>query len=377
MEEAQENQLNIQIQETKQTSLEFHGDGNINSNKTSSKLKQRKRWFHLAIFSILVLCGQLTATLLGRLYYEKGGKSKYMAALVQCAGFPILLPLLCVTSRKNPMTDTNLSMKLSLAALYIIFGTFLALICLLYAVGLKNLPASTFSLICASQLGINAFSSYFLNSQKLTPYILNSILLLTTSSILLVLQSDSTGPSTEGKYVLGFICTLSGAAGYALQLSLAQRAYGKVLKRQTIKEILNVIFYESLVTTCTLLVGLFVSGEWKTLKAEMHEFQLGKKSYVMILVWTALAWQVFSIGLVALILKVSSLFANVVSTVNVPAIPILAVVVFQEKMTGIKVVAMILAIWGSISYVYQQYLDDAKSKEENKIPHQENETFTA
>ncbi|XP_073125551.1 purine permease 21-like isoform X4 [Henckelia pumila] len=315
MEEAQENQLNIQIQETKQTSLEFHGDGNINSNKTSSKLKQRKRWFHLAIFSILVLCGQLTATLLGRLYYEK--------------------------------------------------------------VGLKNLPASTFSLICASQLGINAFSSYFLNSQKLTPYILNSILLLTTSSILLVLQSDSTGPSTEGKYVLGFICTLSGAAGYALQLSLAQRAYGKVLKRQTIKEILNVIFYESLVTTCTLLVGLFVSGEWKTLKAEMHEFQLGKKSYVMILVWTALAWQVFSIGLVALILKVSSLFANVVSTVNVPAIPILAVVVFQEKMTGIKVVAMILAIWGSISYVYQQYLDDAKSKEENKIPHQENETFTA
>ncbi|XP_073125550.1 purine permease 21-like isoform X3 [Henckelia pumila] len=333
MEEAQENQLNIQIQETKQTSLEFHGDGNINSNKTSSKLKQRKRWFHLAIFSILVLCGQLTATLLGRLYYEKGGKSKYMAALVQCAGFPILLPLLCVTSRKNPMTDTNLSMKLSLAALYIIFGTFLALICLLYAVGLKNLPASTFSLICASQL--------------------------------------------EGKYVLGFICTLSGAAGYALQLSLAQRAYGKVLKRQTIKEILNVIFYESLVTTCTLLVGLFVSGEWKTLKAEMHEFQLGKKSYVMILVWTALAWQVFSIGLVALILKVSSLFANVVSTVNVPAIPILAVVVFQEKMTGIKVVAMILAIWGSISYVYQQYLDDAKSKEENKIPHQENETFTA
>ncbi|XP_073125553.1 purine permease 21-like isoform X6 [Henckelia pumila] len=308
MEEAQENQLNIQIQETKQTSLEFHGDGNINSNKTSSKLKQRKRWFHLAIFSILVLCGQLTATLLGRLYYEKGGKSKYMAALVQCAGFPILLPLLCVTSRKNPMTDTNLSMKLSLAALYIIFGTFLALICLLYAVGLKNLPASTFSLICASQ-------SFYRRKVCVGVY-------LHPQRCCWICVTAITSP--EG-----------------------------------------------------LWKGLFVSGEWKTLKAEMHEFQLGKKSYVMILVWTALAWQVFSIGLVALILKVSSLFANVVSTVNVPAIPILAVVVFQEKMTGIKVVAMILAIWGSISYVYQQYLDDAKSKEENKIPHQENETFTA
>lgn len=192
-----------------------------------------------------------------------------------------------------------------------------------------------------------------------------------------MLQSDSIGPSTEGKYVLGFICTLSSAAGYDynLQLSVAQRAYGNVLQRETIKEILNVTFFKSLVTTCTLVVGLFVSGEWKTLKAEMQEFQLGKRPYVMTLVWTTLAWQIFSIGLVALILKVSSLFANVVSTVNVPVIPILAVVVFQDKMTGIKIVAMILAIWGSISYVYQQYLDDTKSKEEDKIPLQENETL--
>lgn len=51
--------------------------------------------------------------------------------------------------------------------------------------------------------------------------------------------------------------------------------------------------------------------------------------------------------------------------------------VFREKLTGIKFVAMILDIWGSISYVDQQYLDDAKSKEEDIIPHQENETFIA
>lgn len=90
-----------------------------------------------------------------------------------------------------------------------------------------------------------------------------------------------------------------------------------MLQRETIKQILNVIFYKSLVTT---EVGLFISGEWKTLKAEMQEFQLGKKPYVMTLVCTG-AWQIFSIGLVALILKVSSLFANVVSIENVPVIP--------------------------------------------------------
>jgi hypothetical protein len=31
-------------------------------------------------------------------------------------------------------------------------------------------------------------------------------------------------------------------------------------------------------------------------------------------------------------------------------------------MNGVKVMAMLLAIWGFLSYIYQHYLDDAKSK---------------
>lgn len=65
----------------------------------------------------------------------------------------------------------------------------------------------------------------------------------------------------------------------------------------------------------------------------MEGFELGKTSYVMTLVWTALSGQIMLIGLMALILTVSSLFANVISALNVPLVPVLAVTVFQDKMT--------------------------------------------
>ncbi|CAK9146312.1 unnamed protein product [Ilex paraguariensis] len=55
----------------------------------------------------------------------------------------------------------------------------------------------------------------------------------------------------------------------------------------------------------------------------------------MNLVWTAMTWQVFSIGAVGLIFKVSSLFSNVISTLGLPIVPVLAVFIFQDK-SGLK-----------------------------------------
>ncbi|KAJ0081759.1 hypothetical protein Patl1_10126 [Pistacia atlantica] len=104
------------------------------------------------------------------------------------------------------------------------------------------------------------------------------------------------------------------------------------------------------------------SGEWKGLSQEMEGFKLGKVSYLMTLIWTAVCWQVFSIGAIGLIFEVSSVFSNVISTLGLPVVPVLAVVFFKDKMSGLKVGALILAVWGFVSYVYQHYLDDCKSK---------------
>lgn len=97
----------------------------------------------------------------------------------------------------------------------------------------------------------------------------------------------------------------------------------------------------------------------------MEGFELGEKWYVVIVICAALGWQVFGVGMVALILNVSALFGNVVSTMNVGVVPVLAVVAFKDRMSGLKVVAMVLAIWGSVSYVYQQYLDHVECRGED------------
>uniref|UniRef100_K4B638 Uncharacterized protein n=1 Tax=Solanum lycopersicum TaxID=4081 RepID=K4B638_SOLLC len=41
---------------------------------------------------------------------------------------------------------------------------------------------------------------------------------------------------------------------------------------------------------CAILIGLFASGEWRWMKRDMNEYKLGRVSYVMTLVWNALAW---------------------------------------------------------------------------------------
>ncbi|KAA8514973.1 hypothetical protein F0562_018240 [Nyssa sinensis] len=337
---------------------------------TVRRSRQYKWWLRMAMYSLFVICGQSAATVLGRLYYNNGGNSKWMVTLLQPAGFPILLPLLFISPTKDQFTHNHTKPPSILVLVTVCFflGIFLAASAMLYSMGLQYLPVSTFSLICASQLGFNAFFSFFLNSQKFTPFTVNSIVLLTISSILLVCNTDLSNSNgvSKGKFAIGFLCTVGAAAGSAFILSATQLSFRKFLKIENFRTVLEVIILESLFATCVILVGLFSSGEWKSLEREMEEFGLGKLSYVMTLVWDAVAWQVFSIGALGLIFEVSSLFCNVISTFGLPIVPVLAVFFFHDKMNGVKVVALLLAVWGFVSYIYQHYLDDLKSKSKSK-----------
>ncbi|XP_024983815.1 purine permease 21-like [Cynara cardunculus var. scolymus] len=344
----------------------------------SSRVVRYKWWMQMAAFTIFVLSGQSVATMLGRLYFNNGGNSKWMATLVQTAGFPITFPFIFFfsSSKTTPKTHQITSRKPSwivIAALYMFLGIFLAADCMLYTIGLNFLPVSTFSLICASQLAFNAFFSHFLNRQKITPLITNSLVLLSFSSTLLVFQGDSeeTAKTSKSKYIIGFVCTVAASAGFGLMLSVTQLSFQKILKSETYKVVFEMIVYQNLTASVVILVGLFASGEWKSIKGEMEDFKSGKVPYVMNLVWTAISWQVFSLGCVGLIFKVSSLFSNVISTLGIPIVPVFAVVFFHEKMNGVKVISMLLAIWGFISYIYQHYLDDLKEKAETKTENRE------
>ncbi|KAF9609124.1 hypothetical protein IFM89_013378 [Coptis chinensis] len=329
-----------------------------------------KWWILVSIYTILVLTSQSGATLLGRFYFDSGGNSKWLATLVYSGGFPIFIPyLLFSTSTSSIRNPSNITKRISpmfikVALVYIFFGVVSCVNNLLYSYGLLYLPVSTYSLICATQLAFNALFSYFLNSLKFTHFILNSLVLLTISAAVLGIQGESPGPSNipKGKFVVGFLCTLGASALYSLLLSLIQVFFEKFKKNKTFSVAVEMIFFTALVTTSACVVGLFVSGEWRGLKGEMEGFETGRVSYVMTLVWTALLWQVYSISSVGLIYEASSLFSNIISTVCLPVVPLCAVILFHDKMEPMKVVAMLLAIWGFVSYVYEHYLDYLKSK---------------
>nr|CAD1818532.1 unnamed protein product [Ananas comosus var. bracteatus] len=159
------------------------------------------------------------------------------------------------------------------------------------------------------------------------------------------------------------VCADTGAsATYSLILSLMQLTFEKVIQRETFSVVLDMQIYTALVATCASVVGLFASGEWRSLKGEMEAYKTGTVSYVMTLVWTAVSWQVASVGVVGLIFVVTSLFSNVISTLSLPVVPIFAVIFFHDKMDDVKIMAMLISIWGFVSYLYQHYLDDSKGK---------------
>ncbi|KAL0754266.1 hypothetical protein Bca101_091934 [Brassica carinata] len=363
-------ELQVSVQQGKEPNPTVQDERNsVGSNHTNIY----KRWLRVIIYTFFVISGQSVATILGRLYYDNGGNSKWLATVVQLVGFPVLLPYYLFSIKTHTTThgdDGKAASHRNRVLVYLALGVLVGGDCYLYSIGLLYLPVSTFSLICASQLAFNAFFSYFLNSQKLTPIILNSLLLLTISSNLLAFNNEESNfkKVTRGQYVTSFICTIGASAGFGLVLSLQQVAFRKVLKRQTFSEVMDMIIYVSLVASCVSLVGLFSSGEWKTLSSEMDRYKLGKVSYVMNLVWTAVIWQVFNIGGTGLIFELSSLFSNAISALGLPVVPVLAVIIFHDKMNGLKVISMILAFWGFMSYVYQHYLDDKNLKKSIGIP---------
>uniref|UniRef100_A0A7N2LQR0 Probable purine permease n=1 Tax=Quercus lobata TaxID=97700 RepID=A0A7N2LQR0_QUELO len=299
------------------------------------------------------------------------GKSKWTATLLQVAGFPIIIPYYYISPPEKPTTNNihrNEPSTLILAFICVSLGVLQAANSMMYSVGLLRLPVSTFALICASPLTFNAFFSFLINSQKFTPFIINSLVLLTVSSALLVFQTNSMNPTGNSNvnYEIGLFCTVGASAGFRLMLSVTELSFHKISRREIFTVILEMIIYQSLVATCATLVGLFASGEWKGLKREMDKFELGKFIFVSTLIWTAIAWQIFNIGAVGWIHEVSSLFSNVISVLGLPVIPVLAVIFFHDKMDGVKVISMGLAIWGFISYFYQHYLDDSESKAEKR-----------
>ncbi|KAF8703466.1 hypothetical protein HU200_032273 [Digitaria exilis] len=279
----------------------------------------------------------------------------------------LLIPLLLLTPRATDAEEPHRPAAATgkvVAAVCVGLGLLVGCENLLYSYAMLYLPVSTFSLVSATQLAFHAVTSRFINGQRFTALILNSVVVLTFSAALLAVDGgsdDSSGAGNGKRRALGFVLTLCASAVYALTLSLFEMTFEKVIRARTLRWVLTVQVATSAVASWVSVAGMFASGEWRAIRGEAAAFEHGgTAAYVATVVGMAVGWQAATLGAKWLVARVSSLFANVTGTLALPLVPVFAVAMFGDKMTGIKVVAMLMAVWGFLSYVYQHHLEDCR-----------------
>ncbi|KAL6650905.1 hypothetical protein ACP70R_009830 [Stipagrostis hirtigluma subsp. patula] len=377
MAHAQEIQLQITGTPGQEESGRNESRGEGPEPATRRPKRRSVRWCALVLADmVMLLSGEAMAPLLGRLYYNSGGGSIWMKTLAQSAGAPLLVVPLLLTPRAAAAEHRPAAGKV--AAVCVGLGLVIAFDNLMYSYAMLYLPVSTFSLVAATQLAFNAVTSRVINAQRLTALIVNSVVVLTFSAALLGVgggedEADASSSSSSvvprGKRALGFVLTLSASAVYALVLSLFEAAFDKVVRARTLRWALTLQLCTNAVASAASVAGLLASGEWRTIRGEMAAFTHGKSAgYAATLVGVAVGWQAATLGAVRLIARASSLFANVTGTLALPLVPVLAVALFGDKMTGVKVVAMLMAVWGFLSYVYQHYVDDRQAAARKRRP---------
>ncbi|TXG47827.1 hypothetical protein EZV62_027121 [Acer yangbiense] len=295
MGEAQELQLHIMVEETKEANS-AQDKKNTNQSTLLSQHNPYKWWLRTAVYTMFVVVGQSVAVILGRFYYMKGGKCKWMQ----------------LTWPKH--SSIRLSDFTWGAIPFCIYRD--SHFC--FAIGLQ-----CFLLFSPQPAEIHS-TDHQLSSPS---HYLHILLMFNNDS------ANSSGVVSKVKYAIGFVCMVVGAAVGGLVLALTQLAFCEVLKRGKFKENKDLIICQSIVATSATLAAI--------------TSQL--------------------IGVIGLIFEVSSLFCNAIVVLSLPVVSVLSVTVFHDKMDKVKVISMVLAIWGTVSYVYQQYLDERKSKTDTSI----------
>ncbi|XLU98153.1 hypothetical protein S245_012493 [Arachis hypogaea] len=332
---------------------------------TDQKSIRNKRYMPLLVLNyFLLFVGSVSSSMLSKYYFTHKGSSKWVSTWVQCTGFPLLLipiflpySLLKSTIRK-PFTNFNKK----ILTLSIFVGIMLGINNLLFSWGVSYLPVSTSSLLLSSQLGFNLILSVIIVKQKITFSNLNTVILITLSSIILALNSSSERPKgvTEKQYFIGFFCTISAGLLFALYLPVVEKIYKKVYCYEMVMEMQLVM---EMTATALATVGMAFDSGFSEMKREGKEvFDKGERVYWVLIVATILAWQFCFMGTAGMVFLTSSLTGGICMTALLSMNVLGGVVFLKEKFGGLKAVATVLCLWGFCSYVYGMYTKMLEAK---------------
>ncbi|KAK7275810.1 hypothetical protein RIF29_16934 [Crotalaria pallida] len=351
--------------------------------REENKHKRTLKKALLILNSIFLAIGTSGGALVMRLYFIHGGKRIWLSSLLETAGFPIILIPIAISYIYQHVIATRatkpnlVSMKPPLFFASAAVGILTGLDDYLYAYGVSLLPVSTFSLIQATHLAFTAIFAFILVKQRFTPYSINSILLLTVAAVVLGLHSSGDRPAGEStkQYVIGFVMIVAAAALYGFVLPLVELVYKKSKQTITYSLVMEFQLVMSFFATLFCTIGMIINNDFKVIAREAREYELGETKYYVVLVWSAITWQFFYLGAMGVIFCSSSLLSGIIIAVFLPVTQALAVVFYKENFQAEKGVALVLSLWGFVSYFYGEIKQERKKNmegfpQETELPQQ-------
>ncbi|MCL7027720.1 hypothetical protein MKW94_016920 [Papaver nudicaule] len=334
-------------------------------------MNQYLLWFNCIMLAISNVGGPLIL----RLYFIHGGKRLWLASWLETAGWPILIIPLSFSyflkhrRFKNGQDEKPSKFFLITSFLFMssaFIGLLVGLDDYLYTYGVSLLPVSTSALIMSTHLAFTAGFALFLVKQKFTSYSVNAVILLTVGAILLGLHSNGDRPVHESNkdYYLGFLITIGASLLGGLLLPLVELMYKKSKHTITYSLVIEVQIVISVFATLFCTVGMLVNNDFKVIRREAKEFELGETKYYVVLVASSIIWQMCYLGTIGVIFCSTSLLAGVISAVILPVIEILAVIFYHESFKAEKGIALFLSLWGFVSYFYPELKASWKPKKQ-------------
>ncbi|KAL7099879.1 hypothetical protein ACP275_09G113600 [Erythranthe tilingii] len=331
----------------------------------------------LIMNGVILAVGNCGGPLIMRLYFIRGGERIWFSSWLETGGWPIILiPLLAayIGRRRRRSTTTAadgaaklILMKPRLFSSASAIGILTGLDDYLYAKGVAKLPISTAALLAATHLVFTAAFAFLLVKQKFTAYSVNAVVLLTVGTVVLGLHTSGDRPEgeSEKEYVVGFIMALSAAALYGFILPVVELMYKKAKQALTYTLIMEIQLVICFFATVFCTVGMLINNDFQAISREAKEYELGEMKYYLVVIWSAIIWQLFFLGVVGVIFFSSSLLSAIIITVTIPITQILGVFIYNEKFQAEKGIALFLSLWGFISYFFGEITKNKNNNENN------------
>lgn len=316
------------------------------------KRKPISHWILLALSIVAMLVAFPASSLLTRVYYSNGGASKWIISWVAVAGWPLTALILFPSYFFLDSSPTPLTFKLLVS--YVVLGFLSAADNLMYAYAYAYLPASTAALLASSSLVFSALCGYFIVHNKLNASMVNAIVIITAAMAIIALDSDSDRYDyvTDHQYTMGFIWDILGSALHGLIFALSELVFIKLMGRRSFHVVLEqqvmVSFFGFVFTT----IGVIVNNDFEGMASEARSFKGGKSSYILVLVWSAITFQLGVLGGTAVLYLASTVMAGVLNAIRVPITAIAAVILLHDPMSGFKILSLLITFWGFTSYIY-------------------------